>query len=225
MIASRNLGAGMLALLAICLGWDAVALSTGSQRLDVQEQIPLNGNEEKIEIATQLLTSDTPSGRVVILGRLSLANTSWVQSNLADWQDTIYTTLESSVLSTDGSTTLDRQVLPYLTYLLISSPATSSVAFVHPKRTTETRVWNTNTPDHDAKTSKSLNLGELAGKGYAKLHCGNGSCSASVEDLKENLRVEYETEGARLEVWRDALSRDDVVRTIGIMCCGSTAGG
>ncbi|KAF1961472.1 hypothetical protein CC80DRAFT_543820 [Byssothecium circinans] len=200
----------LLVTIAFASGW----------RIQVPEQVPFDLKGE--EFHNPPLEAYTTSDRVVILGRLSLENTTWVQENLADWQSVIYTADSSNTLSKQQGSAplLHPQMIPYLTYLLTPSIATPSIAFVHPKRTRLIREWKPNFPDQNKK-SKSLDLAELEVNAYAKLHCGSAlKCRTGREAFETTPRIEYERESAMQEVWTEVLSRGDVMTTVKKLCCG-----
>ncbi|KAK0910981.1 hypothetical protein LTR91_003174 [Friedmanniomyces endolithicus] len=115
--------------------------------------------------------------KAIVMGRLSSEETSWVASQLPDWQPFIYVVdLPANVTSPTGFRTRmnkAREALPYLTYITDHYPHFPDVmVFVHAHRAGYPEAWHTDAKQNDAVNMlRGLQLNFVLERGYVNLRC------------------------------------------------------
>ncbi|KAK0252944.1 hypothetical protein B0A54_09737 [Friedmanniomyces endolithicus] len=116
-------------------------------------------------------------GKAIIMGKLSSEETSWVASELPDWQAFIYVVdLPANQTSPTGLRTRmnkAREALPYLTYITDHYPHFPDVmVFVHAHRAGYPEAWHTDAKKNDAVNMlRELQLNFVLERGYVNLRC------------------------------------------------------
>jgi hypothetical protein len=87
--------------------------------------------------------NDTLLDKVVVMGKLSHEDTSWVATDLPDWQHAIYVVDDqNATLSTPANKA--KEAMPYLTYIIDNyHNLPSTMAFIHSHRGGYPEAWHT----------------------------------------------------------------------------------
>ena len=132
-----------------------------------------------------------------------LHQVSWILIPLTSWQRAIYTVNPSpnSPANNTLTTPLNKghEAMAYLTYIIENfNSLPSTMAFIHPHRSSFLSAWHTDTPLHSNIDSlNSLSLPFVQKNGYANLRCNwNPGCLPS---HRKNAHVTP-------TVWRDIFS-------------------
>ena len=154
---------------------------------------------------TGMLTGD----KVIVVAKTRHEDTSWVKTELEDWQSAVYTVdgagdgsgsggkpedvaglASSSSLTTPANK--GHEAMAYLTYIVDNYETLPSIlAFLHPHRSGFLAAWHTDTPLHsNVDALRMLNLTFVQTNGYVNLRC-NWSPGCMEKD-RDNAHVNFE---------------------------------
>ncbi|KAF2768845.1 hypothetical protein EJ03DRAFT_343742 [Teratosphaeria nubilosa] len=126
------------------------------------------------------------------MGRLQTEDTSWVNSDLSDWQPFIYyVDLPSNESSPSGLRTKinkSKEAMPYLTYIIDNYPDFPDVSvFIHAHRNGYPQAWHNDAKNYDAvEMLQGLRLDTVMDRGYANLRCTpNPGCPDEIQPYRD----------------------------------------
>ncbi|KAF2463042.1 uncharacterized protein BDR25DRAFT_385214 [Lindgomyces ingoldianus] len=169
-------------------------------------------------------TSPLPD-RIVVMGKIAIEDTSWVSSQLPDWQNAIYT-VDSTNTSLHTSINKGNEANPYLTYLVTNyDTLPSTIVFLHAHRDGFPRAWHTDAVNHDnVEALRSLNINFIQRNGYANLRCiWDPGCPAEVQSFRDPPETHRTIEAAMPKAWRELFGNEDVPNILATPCCSQFA--
>ncbi|KKK14016.1 hypothetical protein ARAM_006249 [Aspergillus rambellii] len=122
--------------------------------------------------------------KVIVMAKLESEPTEWVEEELPDWQQAIYTVNPSQGTTADKyqlTTPINKghESMAYLTYLIDHYDSLpSTIAFLHSHRSGFLMAWHVDAPLHDNVIAmRSLQLDFVQRNGYVNLRCNwNPGC-------------------------------------------------
>ncbi|KAH4859922.1 hypothetical protein HBH70_012530 [Parastagonospora nodorum] len=175
--------------------------------------------------------------RVVVMAKLPTDDTSWVQTDLQDWQSAIYdidteTPHSTSTLDplTNGTLRTLRnkgmEANAYLAYIVQNyNNLPSTIAFLHPHKEGYPIAWHTDNEEHSNVVSlKTLNLNFIQSNGYANLRCNpEPGCPNEVMPFRDPPEDHRTIEAAMPDAWRDLFNNTNVPQVLATPCCAQFA--
>lgn len=148
------------------------------------------------------LNSTPPLTKAIVIAKLEVEDTSWVEEHLPDWQRAIYV-VDNTSAPLHVSRNKGREANVYLTYIIENYGVLPSViAFLHPYRNGYPQAWHNDAPNYDnVYVIEHLRLESIQINGYANLRCNpNPGCPNEIQPFRDP--PDY-TRDAEL-VYRDA---------------------
>ncbi|KAK1082808.1 hypothetical protein LTR33_003666 [Friedmanniomyces endolithicus] len=160
----------------ITVSWERLSYPPGSgaQPLDIDRLLADIAREHAQPSPSK---SKPKLSKAIVMGKLSSEETSWVVSELSDWQPFIYVVdLPANQTSPTGlrtRTNKAREALPYLTFITDHYPHFPDVmVFVHAHRAGYPEAWHTDAKNNDAVNMlRELHLDVVLERGYVNLRC------------------------------------------------------
>lgn len=210
--------------------WEIRSFARGPQR-------ELNGHQPNSTPSSRPMPPGPPPppDRVVVMGRSSLEDRTWVKTNLADWQHAFYNIDgfdgNSSLKTQDGSTHLreprnkGREAVAYLTYLVQhydTLPAT--IVFLPPN------IDGYDLSDYHAMRLmrhmkidfilRNLNIDYIQHVGYANLRCTRKpGCPAAIQPFRDPPDTDRPLEAGMRDAWVELFNNTDVPEKVATPCC------
>ncbi|KAI5257446.1 hypothetical protein E4T42_00923 [Aureobasidium subglaciale] len=153
-------------------------------------------------VASGLAHTSSRLDQVVVIGRSSGQDTSWVDQ---------LETHEANV---------------YLTYILDNyHNLPSTIASVHAHGKGYPQAWHTDAEDNShVRSLQQLNVEFVSRNGYANLRCiAIPGCPDEVQPFREPYKEDRKHEHALPEVWRYIFKNDDVPHVVSTPCCAQLA--
>ena len=175
------------------------------------------------------LTKFPPSGiagdKVIVMAKTMKDDTSWVEGDLWDWQNAIYTVdagakelAMTETLATPANK--GHEAMAYLTYVIDNYDALPGIiTFIHPHRDGFLSGWHTDTALHsNVDALRYLNLSHVEAQGYVNLRCNwNPGCREADEN----------NEHVTAEIWADVFAKTSTMvpfpGRVGQACCAQFA--
>ncbi|KAF2085935.1 hypothetical protein K490DRAFT_12657, partial [Saccharata proteae CBS 121410] len=163
--------------------------------------------------------------KIVVMGKMSDEDTTWVAEDLPDWQHAIYL-VDAPANTTEPHTPLNkgREAMAYLTYIIDHYGSFPSVvAFIHSHRD---KFWHSDGMPGRGNwlALRVLNTDYIQDAGYASLRCALGpGCPAEVQPFREAgpLNVAYERNMS--SVWEAFWPGEECPKIIAAPCCAQFA--
>jgi hypothetical protein len=192
-------------------------------------------------ISTQSTVVATPSpslpDRVVVIAKLPTDDTSWVHTDLQDWQSAIYDIDTENAHNTSTLDPLTNSTLrtlrnkgmeanAYLAYIVQNyNNLPSTIAFIHPHKDGYPIAWHTDNNEHSNVVSlQTLNINFIQSNGYANLRCVNDpGCPHEVMPFRNPPEDHRTIEAAMPDAWRDLFNNTDVPHILATPCCAQFA--
>jgi hypothetical protein len=175
--------------------------------------------------------------RVVVIAKLPTDDTSWVHTDLPDWQSAIYdidTKIPHNTSTLDALTNSTLRTLrnkgmeanAYLAYIVQNyNNLPSTIAFIHPHKDGYPVAWHTDNNEHSNVVSlQTLNIDFIQSNGYANLRCVNDpGCPNEVMPFRDPPEDHRTIEAAMPDAWRDLFNNTDVPHILATPCCAQFA--
>ncbi|KAF1995981.1 hypothetical protein P154DRAFT_394460, partial [Amniculicola lignicola CBS 123094] len=164
--------------------------------------------------------------RIVVMGRLSSENTSWVHTELPSWQSAIYIVDDPNTTSLHTSTNKGHEANPYLKYIVDNYDSLpSTIAFIHAHQKGYPLAWHNDNPDYDNAISlRSLNIDFVQKNGYANLRCNwEPGCPAEVQPFRDMPKAEDAVGHVIPKAWQELFGNSDVPEVLATPCCAQFA--
>lgn len=190
-------------------------------------------------IATTFTPTPSPSlpDRVVVLAKIPKEDTSWVHSDLQDWQAVIY---DIDTQNPHNTSTLDpltnstlrtlrnkgREANAYLAYIVQNYDSLpSTIAFVHAHKAGYPAAWHNDNAEYSNVISlRTLNLNFVQRNGYANLRCIHiPGCPDEVQPFRDPPEDHRTAEHAMPNAWLHLFNETNVPRVLGAPCCAQFA--
>jgi hypothetical protein len=231
--------------------WQHEAIKAEEEQMILEQEIEHGGTNERTKptstslqhasTQTQITTVAIPSpslpDRVVVIAKLPSDDTSWVHTDLQDWQSAVY---EIDTDTPHNESTLDplmnstirtlrnkgMEANAYLAYIVQNfNNLPSTIAFIHPQKDGYPVAWHTDNNEHSNVVSlQSLNINFIQSNGYANLRCVNDpGCPNEVMPFRDPPEDHRTIEAAMPEAWRDLFNNTDVPHILATPCCAQFA--
>ncbi|KAJ8114500.1 hypothetical protein OPT61_g3635 [Boeremia exigua] len=175
--------------------------------------------------------------RIVVMAKLPTDDTSWVHTNLPDWQSAIYdidteTPHNTSTLDPLTNSTLrtlrnkGMEANAYLAYILQNyNNLPSTIAFIHPHKDGYPIAWHTDNNEHSNVISlQTLKIEFVQSNGYANIRCINDpGCPHEVMPFRNPPEEHRTIEAAMPDTWQDLFNNTDVPLILATPCCAQFA--
>jgi hypothetical protein len=206
-----------------------------------EETSPTSTTSQHTSILTQITTIATPSpslpDRVVVIAKLPTDDTSWVHTDLQDWQSAIYDIDTENAHNTSTLNPLTNNTLrtlrnkgmeanAYLAYIVQNyNNLPSTIAFIHPHKDGYPIAWHTDNNEHSNVVSlQTLNINFIQSNGYANLRCVNDpGCPHEVMPFRNPPEDHRTIEAAMPDAWRDLFNNTNVPHILATPCCAQFA--
>jgi hypothetical protein len=199
--------------------------------------IALQSTSTLTHSAVVATSSAPPLDRVVVMAKLPKDDTSWVHTDLQDWQSAIYsidieTSHNQSTLDPLSNSTIrtlrkkGNEANAYLVYILQHyHNLPSTIAFLHPHKDGWPVAWHTDAEDHSNVISlQTLNINFVQRNGYVNLRClGDPGCPQEVMPFRDPPEEHRTTELAMADAWRNSFNNSDVPQILATPCCAQFA--
>ncbi|KAL9048942.1 MAG: hypothetical protein Q9162_007471 [Coniocarpon cinnabarinum] len=180
--------------------------------------------------------------KAIVMARLNNEDTSWVHSELSDWDAYIYHPLPNNThRTTKHAPTIansrphdplqlprkGRETLAYLTYITQYYDTLPDImTFLHPHRDGYPRAWHTDAANYSNVASlRSLRLDYVQERGYVNLRC-NPAVGCAPPEIQLNRSIQdpdRSTERVFPEAWNELFGAVPFPEVVGAACCAQFA--
>jgi hypothetical protein len=212
------------------------SVTEGAQ--DVSETASESSSASVVEEVSGATTSiPALPDRVVVMAKLPEDDTSWVETDLLDWQSAIYhidiehphNTSTLDPITNDTLRTLRNKGMEanaYLAYIVQNYDSLpSTIAFIHPHKDGYPLAWHTDNYEHSNVVSlQTLNIDFIQRNGYANLRCiHDPGCPHEVMPFRDPPEEHRTIEAAMPDAWRDLFNNTNVPQILATPCCAQFA--
>ncbi|PLB35158.1 DUF3431 domain-containing protein [Aspergillus candidus] len=208
--------------------------ASSRKRLNAQRLAPSRGDQ--IGKGDQIVM-DEASGLqmrdgVIVVGRLSNEDTSWILRDLPEWQNAIYTVDDPSA-PLSVSKNKGKEANAYLQYIIDNyHNLPETIIFLHSHRDGYPQAWHTEFSQHsNVETVQMLQTDHIQRNGYANLRCNpNPGCPDEIRPfLPSSSSSVLQNSGAKdtdlafARAWVSFFNSTDVPDVVATPCCAQFA--